>query len=112
MSETAQRPRLYVLRRDTDTTGYSGTGDVADIVEWPDGTVSMRWRGPERTFCNGDSLAQLATIHGHNGASRIVALPDLASDTGDENIRGCSCGNADYGAPGHDGDPNDESSGR
>lgn len=28
-----------------------------------------------------------------------------ADQNGEENVRGCSCGMADYGAPGHDGDP-------
>ncbi|WP_201298215.1 hypothetical protein [Nocardia sp. CY41] len=72
MTERPTRPRLFILRRDTDVTGYSGTGDVADIVEWPDGTVSMRWRGKVRTFQNADRLADIADIHGHDGATRIV----------------------------------------
>ena len=31
--------------------------------------------------------------------------PDDGDDSG-EAVRGCSCGMADYGAPGHEGDPN------
>ncbi|MFR9753921.1 hypothetical protein ACL02S_23180 [Nocardia sp. 004] len=72
MTKPSNRPKLFVLRRDIDVTGYSGTGDVADLVQWPDGTVSMRWRGDVRTFQNADQLADIDDIHGHDGASRLV----------------------------------------
>lgn len=43
---STSRPRLFTLQRDTDVTGVSGTGTVVYGVVWPDGTVSVRWRGP------------------------------------------------------------------
>lgn len=36
--------RTFVLYRDTDVTGISGTGPVADGVVYPDGVTVMRWR--------------------------------------------------------------------
>jgi type IV secretory pathway TraG/TraD family ATPase VirD4 len=47
-TEIGCRVRFFQLHRDADPTGFSGTGVVADGVVWPDGTVSMRWRGPIR----------------------------------------------------------------
>lgn len=42
------------------------------------------------------------------GATPQAAVADLLSDWAEEGVRGCSCGMADYGAPGHDGgDPVD-----
>ncbi|MGW0006122.1 hypothetical protein ACWDT6_20060 [Nocardia grenadensis] len=66
--------RFFQLHRDRDLTGYSGTGVVADGVVWPDGTVSMCWRGPVRTTVEAACLTDIETIHGHDGATRVVAV--------------------------------------
>ncbi|WP_280212880.1 hypothetical protein [Nocardia cyriacigeorgica] len=66
--------RVFQLHRDRDVTGFSGTGVVADGVVWPDGTVSMRWRGPVRTTVEASCLADIQTIHGHDGATRVVLM--------------------------------------
>ncbi|MGW0012549.1 hypothetical protein ACWDVX_22740 [Streptomyces tendae] len=68
-------PRRFVLRRRTDVSGISGTGDIADGVQWPDGTASLRWRGPhpKADFCDrGIDTAEF--VHGHGGATEIVWL--------------------------------------
>lgn len=54
--------RRFYLQRDTDVTGASGIGRVADGVLWPDGTVSVHW----------DRLEDAEAVHGHGGATRIV----------------------------------------
>lgn len=76
-------PRLFVLRRSEDPTGVSGTGDVADGVVWPDGTVSIRWRGPRPSTVNWGSLVDAEAVHGHGGATRIVYRDDTQSEPGD-----------------------------
>ncbi|MEU4841744.1 hypothetical protein [Nocardia testacea] len=75
-SEITNQVQVFELHRDIDVTGFSGPGIVADGVIWPDGTVSMRWRGPVRTTVTADSLADIEAIHGHDGCTRIV-LPEL-----------------------------------
>lgn len=65
-------PRLFHLQRDTDHSGASGTGTVADGVLWPDRTVTLRWRGPMPSTVNWNELAHAQAIHGHDGATRIV----------------------------------------
>lgn len=72
---TAPIPRLFVLRRDRDVTGVSGPGDVADGVQWPDGTVALRWRGRASTSL-WDSLELMLSVHGHDGATRAVWLDE------------------------------------
>lgn len=72
--ETGSGPRLFELQRDVDVTGYSGVGVVADGVIWPDGTVSMRWRGQIRTTTEAACVADIEAIHGHGGASRVVLV--------------------------------------
>lgn len=65
-------PKLFQLQRDTDVTGASGTGRVADGVLWPDGTVTVRWRGKHRSTVNWDRIEDAEAVHGHGGAPRIV----------------------------------------
>lgn len=75
-SETAG-VRVFQLVRDIDVTGFSGVGVVADGVIWPDGAVSMRWRGEVRTTVEAGCLTDIQTIHGHGGATRVVLVADL-----------------------------------
>ena len=72
MTDTAGYVRVFRLVRDRDITGFSGAGHVADGVVWPDGTVSMRWRGPLRTTVTAVCIDDIQTIHGHDGATRVV----------------------------------------
>ncbi|TCC22217.1 hypothetical protein E0H58_23865 [Kribbella speibonae] len=68
-------PRRFVLRRTVDVTGVSGTGDVAEGVEWSDGTVALRWRGKWATTVVWDyGLDALLAVHGHNGSTVVAWL--------------------------------------
>lgn len=65
--------RRFHLQRDTDITGVSGTGRVAEGIVWFDGTVSVRWLGerPSTVFWQ-NGLADAEHVHGHGGHTRIV----------------------------------------
>lgn len=65
-------PRRFHLDRQHDITGASGTGRVADGVLWPDGTVSIRWRGDRPSTVTWGSLADAEHVHCHGGHTRIV----------------------------------------
>jgi hypothetical protein len=66
-------PRRFHLQRDTDITGVSGTGRVADGILWPDGTASVRWTGPRPSVVFWDGgIADALHVHGHGGATHIV----------------------------------------
>lgn len=69
-----QPPRRFYLQRDTDITGVSGTGRVADGVLWPDGTASVRWLGERPSIVHWDRMGDAEAIHGHGGATRTVWL--------------------------------------
>lgn len=71
--------RAFVLHRDRDITGVSGTGPVADGVEFPDGTAVVRWRdldgpadGVVPTTVVFPSVEAVEALHGHAGATRLV----------------------------------------
>lgn len=63
--------RRFVLMRHEDETGVSGTGVVAEGVEWTDGTVSMRWMGARCSTVYWDNVADAIAIHGHNGKTEL-----------------------------------------
>lgn len=66
--------RLYHMVRDTDVTGVSGTGTVAEVVEFTDGTVVLRWLGAYRSTAVYPDMATARQIHGHDGATRMVPV--------------------------------------
>ncbi|GAB3115868.1 hypothetical protein GCM10027160_23890 [Streptomyces calidiresistens] len=65
-------PRRFHLQRRHDPTGVSGTGRVADGIAWPDGTVTLRWRGERPSTVNWSSLADAVHVHGHGGTTEVV----------------------------------------
>lgn len=66
--------RRFQLARDHDVSGISGTGTVADGVEFPDGTCVIRWRGQRQSTVVWPSAEDVEAIHGHGGATRIEWL--------------------------------------
>ena len=65
--------RAFQLVRETDVTGVSGTGIVAEGVEFTDGTVALRWVGknPTSVVFHDNGIESVEAIHGHDGLTRI-----------------------------------------
>jgi transcriptional regulator with XRE-family HTH domain len=81
MGETPsrQRPsswtREFVLQRDTDHSGVSGTGIVAVGVQLPSGRCILEWLPGElavRSIGIYRDIAEVKAVHGHNGATKVV----------------------------------------
>ncbi len=68
--------RRFHLDRSVDITGASGVGVVADGVAWPDGTVTIRWRGERPSTVNWGALDHAVAVHGHGGATQVVWLDE------------------------------------
>lgn len=68
----AQHTRTFSLWRDEDVTGFSGTGIVADGVEFDDGAVVLHWRGKFASTTIFGDMATLKSIHGHGGKTRVI----------------------------------------
>ncbi len=67
--------KLYEMIRDVDVSGVSGTGPVAEIVEFESGCVAVSFYGFTADVPNVivySSLADAEKIHGHAGRTRIV----------------------------------------
>ena len=63
--------RRFILRRDEDETGVSGTGLVAYGVQYPDGIVVTRWNARIAQTCVWERLEDVVSVHGHNGKTKI-----------------------------------------
>lgn len=66
--------RLFSLHRDEDETGVSGTGVVAEGIEFSDGTVALRWLSdwPTSVVFHDRGIDAVRAVHGHGGKTRIV----------------------------------------
>jgi hypothetical protein len=64
--------RTFELHRAEDVSGVSGTGVVADGVEFPDDTVVIRWRGRHASTVIWPDLATALAVHGHDGRTTVV----------------------------------------
>lgn len=69
-----QGPRPFVLVRHDDVSGVSGTGVVAQGVEFIDGTVALRWLSawPTSVVFHDKGMDAVRAVHGHGGATEIV----------------------------------------
>lgn len=66
----------FIVYRHHDVSGVSGTGVVADGIEFPDGRVAMRWRGEDGSTVIHDSIQTVEKIHGHGGNTIIVWIAE------------------------------------
>lgn len=76
-------PRRFVLQRDRDVSGVSGTGAVAFGVMFPDRTVVIRWRGQHCSTVVWADIDSALAVHGHDGATRVdwIDPPGSAEST-------------------------------
>jgi hypothetical protein len=65
------RPRRFVLMRAEDETGISGTGRIADGVEFQDGVAVIRWNTETASTAIYGSIEDIVTIHGHGGKTTV-----------------------------------------
>lgn len=65
--------RTFRLVRNEDVTGVSGTGVVAEGVEFTDGCVVLRWVGkyPTSVVWHDRGVESVEAIHGHDGKTEI-----------------------------------------
>lgn len=78
--------RRFRLVRRQDQTGMSGTGVVAEGVQFTDGTVVMRWclqkfgvaqqQVIKPTTVLHDDVDSVIGLHGHNGMTTVEWLDD------------------------------------
>jgi hypothetical protein len=66
--------RRFELHRDEDASGVSGTGVVAQGIEFGDGTCVLRWLTGTSSTGMYANARDVCLIHGHGGRTRLVWL--------------------------------------
>lgn len=69
---TASRVRTFVLQRNDDETGISGTGVVAEGVEFSTGWCALSWMTSAHSVGIYPNIKELERIRGHNGRAVVV----------------------------------------
>lgn len=64
--------RIFDLVRNEDESGISGTGYIAEGVEFSDGTCVMRWLTNTASTALYANVNELVKIHGHQGKTIVV----------------------------------------
>lgn len=78
--------RIGVLLRHEDETGVSGTGIVANVVEFPDGTCIAHWRSETPSTILFPNVKQMATVHGHGGKTEVVFYAEFQAPANREDL--------------------------
>lgn len=63
--------RRFSLVRTEDFSGVSGTGNVAEGVEFSNGSAVLRWKTEYSSTCIYQSIADVIRIHGHEGRTKV-----------------------------------------
>lgn len=63
--------RRFLLVRKEDVSGVSGTGNVAEGVEFHDGQCVLSWFGQHHTIEVSPGVETIIAIHGHEGRTWI-----------------------------------------
>jgi hypothetical protein len=70
--------RRFILVRHDGISGVGSTGAVADGVQWPDGTIAVRWRGqPASTTVWPHGLAELLAHYGEGGSASVEWIDNI-----------------------------------
>ena len=64
--------RTFKLVRKIDVSGVSGTGVVAEGVEFHDGQCVLSWFGRFHSITVWPNVEDVVAFHGHEGATEVV----------------------------------------
>ena len=63
--------RRFYFNRTEDASGVSGTGRVAEGVEFDTGVVALIWLTPFGSMCFYPNICALEHVHSHGGKTKI-----------------------------------------
>lgn len=70
--------RRFVLQRSEDVSGVSGTGQVAEGVEFSNGVCVVSWKGVHpSTVVYHQGIQDVIAVHGHEGRTVVEYLDDI-----------------------------------
>lgn len=68
--------RRFQLHRDTDSSGVSGTGVIAEGVQFSNNECAILWLTKRSSIGIYTNISDIQHIHGHGGNTRIVWIDD------------------------------------
>jgi hypothetical protein len=71
--------RQFIVKRDKDVSGVSGTGYIAEGVQFHDGQVAVSWFGKHHILEVVRDLDTWLAVHGHGGATTIKWLDQTST---------------------------------
>ena len=74
------KPQTFELVRYHDVSGVSGTGTVAEGCVFTDGSVALRWHGPNPSTAIWPNIEAILAVHGHHGATVVRWLDNTERD--------------------------------
>jgi hypothetical protein len=72
--------RRFFVQRNTDASGVSGTGKVAEGCLYDNHWIGLVWLGKHVTLSFYPSIDEVIAIHGHGGNTSIVWIDDRSSN--------------------------------
>lgn len=69
--------RRFYVKRTEDVSGVSGTGRVAEGIEFTDGTCVIKWLSTKSSIGIYDNDKVLVGIHGHEGKTTIEFVDEV-----------------------------------
>lgn len=85
--------RAFKLQRDVDCSGVSGTGVVAEGVEFPDGSCCLFWLSKHSSIGIYHSMEDLLFVHGHGNCTHIEWV-EIRPPHAAEVMSSCSVGSS------------------
>lgn len=80
--------RRFHFVRSEDVSGVSGTGVVAEGIEFTDGSVAVRWLSHTSALTFFSNVKNFVTVHGHSGLGRVQWIdPDPEAEEDNESTR-------------------------
>ena len=64
--------KKFILNRVEDESGISGTGIVAEGIEFSNGKCAICWTTRYSSIAVYDNIKELEMIHGHDGSTIVV----------------------------------------
>jgi hypothetical protein len=71
--------RQFIIHRREDVSGVSGTGFIAEGVQFHDGQVAVSWFGKHHILEVVKDLDTWLEVHGHNGRTTIKWLDQTST---------------------------------
>ena len=77
--------KAFYLDREEDVSGVSGTGRVAEGIEFSNGKVVVHWPSDSPSTNHYENMKQMLKVHGHGGKLKVVKLFEEDDPDSEEN---------------------------